>query len=126
MPIAPPRPCRWPGCPALVSEPRERFCERHRAEHKREADRRTDERRPSAARRGYDRDWRRLRRMILAERPLCVMCLAEGRVTPATDVDHIVPLAEGGTNDPANLRPLCRMHHARRHLREGKGRVWSK
>ena len=126
MPIAPPRPCRWPGCPALVHEPRERFCAPHRRAHKRDADRRTDERRPSSARRGYGRTWRELRKAVLASQPLCELCLREGRITPATDVDHIVPLRDGGTNDPDNLRPLCRPHHASRHLREGKGRVWSR
>lgn len=30
---------------------------------------------------------------------------------PATDVDHIVPAWQGGTDDLANLRSLCRWHH---------------
>jgi 5-methylcytosine-specific restriction enzyme A len=31
---------------------------------------------------------------------------------PATDVDHIVPLAEGGTHALSNLAALCHPHHA--------------
>lgn len=124
MPTAPPRPCRWPGCPALVSEPRERFCEHHRKEHKRQADREYDRRRPSSAERGYDADWQRLRRMMLAEQPLCVMCLDEGRVTPATEVHH----RDGNprNNDPANLMPLCKPCHSRITNREQGGRVWTR
>lgn len=33
------------------------------------------------------------------------------------DIDHIVPLAEGGTSDMTNLRTLCTTCHAKR----GKG-----
>lgn len=33
----------------------------------------------------------------------CWMCRA-----PATDTDHVKPLAAGGSNWPANLRPACR------------------
>ncbi len=34
---------------------------------------------------------------------LCWMCGA-----PATDTDHVKPIAKGGSNWPANLRPACR------------------
>lgn len=30
---------------------------------------------------------------------------------PGTEVDHIVPLAEGGTHDLSNLALLCKEHH---------------
>jgi 5-methylcytosine-specific restriction protein A len=40
--------------------------------------------------------------------PLCVHCDAKGRVTPATELDHIKPLHEGGEdNDPDNWQGLC-------------------
>jgi hypothetical protein len=35
--------------------------------------------------------WRRIRAKQLADEPLCRMCIAEGRVTPATVCDHLVP-----------------------------------
>jgi 5-methylcytosine-specific restriction endonuclease McrA len=33
--------------------------------------------------------WRKIRRHQLAKEPLCAMCLAKGRVTPATIADHV-------------------------------------
>ncbi len=52
--------------------------------------------------------WARVRRARLAVDPLCSACGA-----PASEVDHIVPLAAGGAElDPANLQPLCRRCHA--------------
>ncbi len=54
------------------------------------------------------RPWQRLRRTMLAAEPLCRLCMAKhGRVTVAVEIDHEVPLAKGGNDDPANLRPLC-------------------
>lgn len=34
------------------------------------------------------------------------MCYVCGE--PATDTDHVIPLSRGGTNWPANLRPICK------------------
>ena len=52
------------------------------------------------------------REPVLQDEPLCRTCKAAVRVTMVTVVDHIAPLAEGGTNaafqPPAPLRPLPR------------------
>lgn len=77
-----------------------------------------DSLRPSAARRGYDSVWRRIRLEFLRRHPLCAECGRAGRTVPATDVDHRVPLRRGGTNDPANLQALCHEHHSRKTARE--------
>jgi hypothetical protein len=37
----------------------------------------------------------------------CVLCGAKGADTPLA-VDHIIPIAEGGTSDDTNLRTLCK------------------
>lgn len=50
----------------------------------------TDER-GSSTERGYGSRWRKARAAYLTKHPLCVMCEAQGRVTAATVVDHIVP-----------------------------------
>lgn len=106
MPTRPSTPCRTPGCPRLD-------CQIHSSHQ------RYDQQRPTAAERGYDQQWRKVRKVILAGEPLCRQCELEGRVTIATDVDHIVELSKGGEKcDPANLRPLCRACHRRRHAAE--------
>lgn len=78
----------------------------------------------SSTARGYGQDWRRLRERILAAEPLCRFCFAVGRVTAATDVDHIEPftgLHDPRRLDPTNCRPLCRPCHLSRTARQSSG-----
>ena len=42
------------------------------------------------------RDWADVRRAVLSADPLCARCRREGRVVQATEVDHVVPLRDGG------------------------------
>ena len=72
----------------------------------------------TAHERGYGARWQKLRAYVLATEPLCRECQAGGRVTPATDVDHIVRRVDGGSDDVANLQPLCRSHHIAKTMRE--------
>ena len=67
--------------------------------------------------------WRALRARTLGARPLCEVCLKEGRVTPATEVHHVRPV-ESTSNydvmrslayDPNNLLCLCHACHANIH-----------
>lgn len=73
-----------------------------------------DDRRGSAASRGYGREWQRLRLMVLRREPLCRTCAEQGIVTPATDVDHIIPKRDGGPDSFENLQPLCHSHHSQK------------
>lgn len=78
----------------------------------------------SSTARGYGQDWRRLRERILAAEPLCRFCCADGRVTAATDVDHIEPfngIHDPRRLDPTNCRPLCRACHLSRTARQASG-----
>lgn len=59
----------------------------------------------------YGAAWQRQRATTLRAEPLCRMCLASGRTVAATVVDHIQPLEDGGTNEQANLQPLCKRCH---------------
>lgn len=60
------------------------------------------------------RPWRRLRaRVILRDQYTCQLC-RRVCMDSDLDVDHIVPRAQGGTDDPANLRTLCRPCHTKR------------
>lgn len=132
MAIAPPRVCSAPGCLRLARASR---CERHarepRTRRRTDADREYDRRRGSAASRGYDAAWHRLRAAVLSAEPRCVRCLDLGRVRLATEVDHIIPLSRGGERlDPENLQPLCRSCHVRktaedRRAGSNRGAAWA-
>lgn len=107
MPTAAPRPCRHPGCKALVRGAA--YCDQHR----KEVQKLHDSRRGSSSQRGYNSRWQKARETFLRRRPLCKMCEDEGRLTPATLVDHIVP-HRGDTAlfwDTDNWQPLCKPHH---------------
>ncbi|MGE4190746.1 MAG: HNH endonuclease signature motif containing protein [Thermoanaerobaculia bacterium] len=75
------------------------------------------DRRPSAAARGYDEKFRRLRIAYTKKHPHCEDCLERGITIPGHEVDHIIPFK--GLSDPLrlkwkNLRHRCRPCHARK------------
>ena len=52
--------------------------------------------------------WRRLRKEVLAEEPICRIC----KRARANEVDHIVSIAVGGAKwNPLKLRPVCAPCH---------------
>ena len=63
-----------------------------------------------------------MRAHVLRIEPLCRTCRAKGKVTVATEVDHIIPLHQGGEEfDPDNCQPQCHDCHAEKSARdEGK------
>jgi len=62
--------------------------------------------------------WQRLRRAKLAQQPICQDC-APRLVIPATDVDHVVPISEGGEPFPPldGLAAYCHSCHSRKTAR---------
>jgi 5-methylcytosine-specific restriction enzyme A len=69
--------------------------------------------------RGYGYRWVKLRETILKrDCHLCQACQREGRVTIATEVDHVMPKAKGGTDDPENLQAICKSCHSAKSERE--------
>lgn len=57
--------------------------------------------------------WREIRTTQLQREPWCAMCMAEGRMTPATEVDHIIP-HRGNEHKfySGPFQSLCGKHHA--------------
>ena len=106
------RACSHPGCPTPAVRG-SLSCEAHQ-----DRGHEPSRPRPSAARRGYGRAWRRIRARFLRAHPLC--CAPECD-RPATEVDHVTPLADGGTHAWSNLQPLCKPHHSRKTARENRG-----
>jgi len=115
MPTKPKKLCAVPGCPNIINVG-ETYC----AEHERERQKNVNANRESTSKR-YDRRWQRLRRLVLNREPLCRECLKHGRLTPATEVDHIISLSKGGDNSLDNLQPLCHACHSRKTASEDGG-----
>ncbi|AUS97361.1 HNH endonuclease [Clostridium thermosuccinogenes] len=110
----PKRPCSYPGCAELTDG---RYCEKHQKQadsyyNKYERDPQTRKR--------YGRTWKRIRDRYISEHPLCQECQKYGRLTPAEEVHHIIPLSKGGTNADSNLMSLCKQCHSSITAREGE------
>ena len=116
MPTRPGSACtNTPGCRGIVRSGRCSVCG-----PKRQADQHYDQQRGTAAQRGYDRRWQRLRLLHLRAHPLCAECLRSGLVTQANEVDHILPKRLGGDDSDTNLQSLCKPCHSRKTMREIK------
>lgn len=117
MPKRPPSPCMQPGCHEYATKGGR--CDAHQ--------RQAWESNAGKSRheRGYGTKWDKLRPAILKrDGYLCQSCKREGITTRATQVDHIVNKAQGGTDEPGNLESICRRCHrakTQREAQEGKG-----
>lgn len=67
----------------------------------------------SSSERGYGYKWRKAREGFLRNNPLCEYCIADGKVEPATVVNHKVP-HRGDQQlfwDRDNWAAVCKQHH---------------
>lgn len=104
--LGPRKPCPHPGCKSLQP------CSDHvrKAWHSTHGKpKRIGESKRTAA-----------RKRLFSINPLCVMCQANGVVRAATQRDHIVPLAEGGTEDESNTQGLCVDCHRQKTAQESR------
>lgn len=97
-----PKPCSKPGCNALVYDGSAR-CDKHKPPKW--------TKRADSPKRITGRKLQRMRDELFKAQPLCVECLKHGRLTPATERDHIMPLFEGGTDTDDNVQALCHDCH---------------
>ena len=98
MPVKAKRNCPINGCPNLVTQGR---CPQHTT--------RRPDTRPPSSQRGYSTHWHQTRGRYLTQHPLCVACGQR-----ATDVDHIISRAKGGSDEWSNLQSLCHSCHSRK------------
>jgi len=71
--------------------------------------------RGTTAQRGYGGDWPKIRLAKLAQNPVCEFQFPPTCTGWASEVDHILPLSQGGTNEGSNLRSTCKACHCRHH-----------
>jgi 5-methylcytosine-specific restriction protein A len=101
MPYRAKRPCNYTGCPELVDKG---YCPAHQKPlNKRDKD----------LKKHYGRRWEKIRDLYISQHPLCEICKDKGRLTPATEVHHRVPIDQGGTDKGGNLQGLCKSCHSR-------------
>ncbi len=103
------KPCTHPGCRTLAVEGTNR-CAVHPfiPWTKREGVKRT----LVGRRRQVTRD------QVAREQPWCPVCDEQGRMGLGTQLDHIVPISAGGSDERSNLQMLCDAHHREKTLRE--------
>ncbi len=98
MPFSSKRPCTYPGCSTLTRTGR---CSKHPPTDHRKAQRNAR----------YDARYTRIRNRYIAENPVCELqqcCNGD----PATEVDHIIAIANGGdVHDTDNMQSVCRPCH---------------
>lgn len=64
------------------------------------------------------RDWKQRRDAILERDPVCT---EPDCGSLSTDVDHTIPRAFGGSDEPENLKGKCDKHHGVKTARERRG-----
>ena len=120
MPKDAPRPCTHPGCGVLVRDGSSR-CPAHPAPVWAKG--------LVATKRVTGRRLQTMRAALFTAKPLCAECQRQWRIRPATQRDHIIPLAEGGADNQDNVQGLCHECHEeksraeslRGRLRRGQG-----
>lgn len=73
--------------------------------------------------------WLRLRRDKISANPTCERCEGMGRLSPTTEIHHVIPVENGLTleekrrlmYDPTNLMALCHDCHVYVHTERGRG-----
>lgn len=112
MPQRPNRICRLKGCGSLTRNANG-YCDDHAWEARAWATRQ------GSGRGG--RPWRRLRDQVMQRDNYlcqCEECKRLARIRPAHEVDHVIPLAQGGIDSPTNLVAINHECHRAKTQRE--------
>lgn len=117
LPRTPKKPCSHSNCPELTEG---RFCKEHEKLDRKHYNKHS--RNPDTNRK-YGRAWKRIRDSYIAIHPLCEHCQRDGKLTPAEEVHHKLPVSQGGQHNRENLMSLCRSCHNKIHLEIGDRQI---
>lgn len=119
----PSTPCRAKGCAGLVnSRLKKGYCDQHAHLRTQSNWTKHQQRHGTTTERGYGYAWQKRRAEVLQrDNHLCQVCLAKGYFTPATEVDHVINKASGGTDDIENLQAICHVCHKSKTQTESHG-----
>lgn len=112
MPWKPKTICSYPGCQTLSHD---RYCEKHKKQVTKEQNYKSTK--------IYTYQWRKTSKIFLKENPLCVHCQKVGRLTAATEVDHVTPHC-GDMKlfwNKNNWQALCKVCHSKKTALEDGG-----
>lgn len=98
--------CNRVGCSELT---RNKYCDKHIAEKPKQKPKKE-----TSNEAGYTYRWQKQRLLYLKQNPICVICEWNGMITPATEVDHIIPHKKDWQVfwDVDNWESLCKRCHA--------------
>lgn len=119
MPTRSKKPCAKPGCPNLAKTG-QTYCSEHREDKKklkRQRDKEYNKKRDLKLRKFYSSGrWRKVRNRYIRKHPLCEYCKEKDEVTPATEVDHVIPVKVRWDLrlDPENLKSSCHSCHMKK------------
>jgi 5-methylcytosine-specific restriction endonuclease McrA len=69
------------------------------------------------------RPWDRIRQQVFKrDNYLCVECLGRGHIELAKEIDHLIPVCDGGGNNMENLIAICKACHRKKTDRENEVR----
>ena len=115
--------CRELGC-TNPKEDRSSFCAEHggiKAIPYKPID--TKERKAQKAKYA-SKQWRQFRQIHLSKNPICARCYSLNKITPATDVDHIVPHKMDPDKWMGNrFQSLCKSCHSIKTGLEQRGQI---
>ena len=120
MALRPKTICNYAGCGKTIDEGR--YCTKHEVIHQLQENKRKSIRNADYSRM-YTWNWRKYSSTFLKQHPLCLICLEDGKIIPASEVDHIKP--HKGDKDlfwaEDNHQALCKPCHSRKTAQEDGG-----
>lgn len=107
MPYKAKYPCKAKNCPELIRKGS--YCEKHYIEPKNKEYVRKKDNRPSAWKRGYNKEFYKIRAQLLKESPICQIC----NIEKSTVAHHMPDYVPGTNHKDYDYMAVCHGCHNR-------------